>query len=52
MKANALRNDKRKVFYENQKGAVKSLYRVIAMNDGLGGDIGYVYYSNFRVSSE
>lgn len=52
MKANAIRNDKRKTFYENQKGAVKSLYRVIAMNDGQGGDIGYVYYSNFKVSSD
>jgi hypothetical protein len=48
MKSHAMRNDKKKTFYENQKGPVKSLYRAIAMNDGQGGDIGYVYYSNFK----
>ncbi|CDW85682.1 calpain-like protein [Stylonychia lemnae] len=52
MKSCAVKNEKKRTYYENQKGHVKSLYKVIQMTDGQGGDVGYIYYSNFKTSQE
>lgn len=55
MKSIATKNEKKKVFYDKQKGP-KTIYKVIALNDGDQGDIsfyiGYVYYSNIKVNEE
>lgn len=49
MKSCAQKNQKSRVYYDQQRGPIKSLYKVIAINDSRGGDIGYIYYSNFKV---
>ena len=49
MKSCAIRSDKKKrTYYDKQKGE-KTIYKVIAINDGDGGDLGYIYYSNLKV---
>eukprot|EP00347_Sterkiella_histriomuscorum_P003203 403365197 len=52
MKSSAIKNEKKRTYFENQKGDVKSLFKVISMTDGQGGDIGYIYYSNFRQENQ
>ncbi len=42
----AQRDLKKRTYYEKQRGAERTLYKTMGLNDGDGGDIGYIYYSN------
>lgn len=37
--------------YEKQRGAEKTLFKTMALNDGAGGDIGYIYFSNLSTKN-
>jgi hypothetical protein len=35
-----------KSYYEKQRGSEKTLFKAMALGDGAGGDIGFIYFSN------
>jgi hypothetical protein len=35
-----------KTYYEKQRGNERTLFKCMSLNDGNGGDIGFLYYSN------
>jgi hypothetical protein len=37
---------KKRTYYDKQRGPERTLFKTMALNDGDGGDIGYIYYSN------
>jgi ribonucleotide reductase alpha subunit len=37
--------------YEKQRGSEKTLFKTMALNDGAGGDIGFIYFSNLATKN-
>ena len=46
MRSLALTDMKRRTYYDKQRGNERTLFKVMALNDSDGGDIGYLYFSN------
>ena len=46
MRSLAQRDLKKRTYYDKQRGPERTLYKTMALNDGEGGDIGYIYYHN------
>ena len=49
MRSAALREEKST--YEKQRGHEKTLFKTMALSDGDGGDIGFIYFSNLSTRS-
>lgn len=50
MRAAALKDVKRRTYYDKQRGSEKTIFKVMALNDVEGGDIGYLFFSNAEKS--
>jgi hypothetical protein len=46
MRSLALTDMKRRTYYDKQRGNERTLFKVMALNDFDGGDIGYLYFNN------
>jgi hypothetical protein len=46
MRSLAQRDLTKRTYYDKQRGPERTLYKAMSLNDGDGGDIGYIFYSN------